>query len=67
MMHLRRLKQLNRLMPRLLASALIILLMQIQAWTPLDRKISDQFLRWHGPTKWDKHIVAIQIDCRYRL
>ena len=57
-------RQLNRLAPGLLASVLVILLMQIQAWTPLERKISDQFVRWHGPADWDNHIVVIQIDDR---
>ncbi|MGB3767481.1 MAG: CHASE2 domain-containing protein [Phormidesmis sp.] len=61
-MRLRRFKQLNRLIPGVLVSALVILLMQVHAWTLLEYKISDQFLRWHGPTPWDKGIVAIQID-----
>ena len=58
----RRLKRLSCLLPGLLASLLVIALMQIHAWAPLERKISDQMMRWRGSMPWDEAIVAIKID-----
>lgn len=62
MIYWRRLKRLKRLLPGLLASVLVIALMQIHAWSPLERKISDQLMRWRGPLAWDESIVAVKID-----
>ena len=63
-MRLGRLRKLKRLAPGLLASLLVIALMQIHAWAPLERKIDDQFFRWRGSLPWDDSIVAIKIDDR---
>ena len=63
-MRLGRLRKLKRLAPGLLASLLVIALMQIHAWAPLERKIDDQFFRWRGSLPWDDSIVAIKVDDR---
>ena len=60
-MSLRR-KHLNRLMPGLLASILVVLLMQLHAWAPLERMVQDRMMRWRGSMPWDSHIVMIKID-----
>lgn len=62
MTSIRRLKKLNRLMPGLLASALVILLMQLHAWTPLEQTVQTQMMRWRGAMPWDSHLVMIKID-----
>ena len=61
---IRRLKRLNRLMPGLLASALVIFLMQLHAWAPLERMVNNQLMRWRGPVRWDSRIVMVKIDDR---
>ena len=63
-MRWRRLRRLKRLLPGLLASLLAISLMQIHAWSPLERKIADQLMRWSGPVAWDEAIVAVKVDDR---
>ena len=62
MTRIRRLKKLNRLMPGLLASALVIFLMQLHAWAPLERMVNNQLIRWRGPVLWDSRIVMVKID-----
>ena len=59
---IRRLKRLNRLMPGLLASALVIFLMQLHAWAPLERMVNNQLMRWRGQVPWDSRIVMVKID-----
>lgn len=59
---LRRLKRLSQVMPSLLAVVSVILVMNIQAWTPLEHLVSTQMLRWRGAEPWDSRIVMVSID-----
>lgn len=58
----RRLKQFSHMMPSLLAVVSVILLMNIQAWTPLEHLVSTQLMRWRGAEPWDSRIVMVSID-----
>ena len=57
-----RLKRLSRMMPSLLAVAFVILLMNVQAWTPLEQWFSTQLMRWRGSEPWHSRIVMVSID-----
>ncbi|NJM96973.1 MAG: CHASE2 domain-containing protein [Phormidesmis sp. RL_2_1] len=59
---MKRLNSLVRVMPGLVAGMSIILLMKLQAWTPLERTVSTQLMRWRGPMAWDDRIVMVSID-----
>ncbi len=49
-------------MPSLLAVVSVILLMNIQAWMPLEHLVSTQLMRWRGAEPWDSRIVMVSID-----
>ncbi|MGC1308211.1 MAG: CHASE2 domain-containing protein [Phormidesmis sp.] len=58
----RRLKGLNRMMPGLIIGVGVVVLMQLQAWAPLERIVDSHLIRWRGATIWDSRIVMISID-----
>ncbi|MGB3296012.1 MAG: CHASE2 domain-containing protein [Phormidesmis sp.] len=57
-----RLKSLNQVMPSLLAVISVILLTNIQAWTPLENLVLTQLMRWRGAKPWHSSVVMISID-----
>lgn len=58
----RRFKGLNRLVPGLVASLVIVALMELNAWVPLERAVNNQMMLWRGEQPWDSRIVMISID-----
>lgn len=50
------------MVPGVIASGAVVLLMQLQAWSPLEEMANDQIIRWHGPRAWDSRIVMVSID-----
>ncbi len=62
MKNIRRFKQLARVMPGLMVGACVALLMQLHAWTPLERTATNYLMRWRGARTWDNRIVMISID-----
>ncbi|MBE9064896.1 CHASE2 domain-containing protein, partial [cf. Phormidesmis sp. LEGE 11477] len=55
-------KKFSRLVPGLIASGLVILLLSVQAWAPIERMVNNQVLRWQGAHGWDSRLVMISID-----
>lgn len=62
MKNIRRFKQLARVMPGLMVGSCVALLMQLHAWTPLERTAANYLMRWRGARAWDNRIVMISID-----
>ncbi|MEM9089997.1 MAG: CHASE2 domain-containing protein [Cyanobacteria bacterium P01_F01_bin.53] len=50
------------MMPGLVASILVVVLMKLHAWPPLERMVTTQMMRWRGPGAWDNRIVMVNID-----
>ncbi|MEO1391687.1 MAG: CHASE2 domain-containing protein [Cyanobacteria bacterium J06634_5] len=57
-----RLRGLNQMMPGLVASTLVIALMKLSAWTPLERVVTTQLIRLRGSRDWDSRIVMVSVD-----
>ena len=49
-------------MPGLIASGLVLLLLSVQAWAPIERMVSNQMIRWRGAHTWDSRLIMISID-----
>ncbi len=62
MKNIRRFKQLAPVVPGLLVGSCIALLMQLQAWQPLERTATNYLMYWRGTRAWDNRIVMISID-----
>ncbi|MEL6263322.1 MAG: CHASE2 domain-containing protein [Cyanobacteria bacterium J06626_6] len=58
----RRFKGFNRMVPGLMASLLVIMLMQLQAWEPIEQMVNNQIMRWRGANSWDPRLVMISVD-----
>ncbi|MEL6606142.1 MAG: CHASE2 domain-containing protein [Cyanobacteria bacterium J06614_10] len=58
----RRFKGFNRMVPGLMASLLVIMLMQLQAWEPIEQMVNNQIMRWRGANAWDPRLVMISVD-----
>jgi signal transduction histidine kinase/CheY-like chemotaxis protein len=50
------------MVPGLIASALVILLLKLNAWAALERSLTDQLMRFGNGGTWDSRIVMISID-----
>lgn len=58
----RRIQGINRMVPGLIASALVVALMQLNAWTPLERVVNNQMILLQGARDWDHRIVMVNVD-----
>ncbi|MFK8185703.1 MAG: CHASE2 domain-containing protein [Phormidesmis sp.] len=59
---MRRWKGLNRMVPGFIASVVVLALMQMNAWTGLERQINTQMMLWRGQVAWDSRIVMVSVD-----
>ncbi len=59
---IKQLSELTRMVPGLTASVLVVLLMQVQAWEPVERMLHNQVVRWRGASDWDSRLVMVNID-----
>ena len=50
------------MLPGLIASVLVVVLMQLQSWIPVERMVHNQVVRWRGASGWDSRIVMVNID-----
>ncbi|MEO0769287.1 MAG: CHASE2 domain-containing protein [Cyanobacteria bacterium J06649_4] len=57
-----RLRRLRHMVPGLIASASVVVLMNLQMWVPLEQMVSNQIMRWHGAQAWDSRVVMISVD-----
>ncbi|MEL6813611.1 MAG: CHASE2 domain-containing protein [Cyanobacteria bacterium J06598_3] len=62
MSFLRRIQGMNRMIPGLIASALVVALMKLNAWTPLERVVNNQMILLQGARHWDSRIVMVNVD-----
>ncbi|MEM6448772.1 MAG: response regulator [Cyanobacteria bacterium P01_D01_bin.105] len=55
-------KSISRMVPGLLASVVVLVLMQMNVWAGIERQINTQMMLWRGQLDWDSRIVMISID-----
>ncbi|MGB7249565.1 MAG: CHASE2 domain-containing protein [Phormidesmis sp.] len=55
-------KGLKPMIPGLLVGLIVVLLMKLNAWQPLERTVSAQMMRDRGSLGWDPRVVMISID-----
>ena len=53
---------LGRLIPGLLTSIVVVTMMKVNAWAPLERTVSNQMILWRGAQDWDSRIVMVSVD-----
>ena len=58
----RKLGFLTRMVPGFMVSALVVGLMEVGAWDPMERMVHNQVVRWRGANPWDERIVMVNID-----
>ncbi|MEL7511342.1 MAG: CHASE2 domain-containing protein [Cyanobacteria bacterium J06554_3] len=58
----RYIKRLNQLLPGLMTSLIVVVLLLLQTWLPLERMVSNQIMRWRGTYSWDSRLVMVSID-----
>jgi len=59
---MRQLKGLGRLVPGLIASLVVIALMQTNTWMGVERKINTQMMLWRGSLSWDSRLAMVSVD-----
>jgi signal transduction histidine kinase/DNA-binding response OmpR family regulator len=59
---IKRFQGLNRMVPGLIASLIVVTLIKLNALMPIERTVNNQMIRWRGASEWDSRIVMITID-----
>ncbi len=59
---LRQLKRLSRMVPGLMVSALVVLLLKLNTWLPVEHIATTQLMQWRGPVAWDSRVVMVSVD-----
>ncbi|WP_121969714.1 CHASE2 domain-containing protein [Leptolyngbya sp. BC1307] len=57
-----RFRWLHRIVPGLMVSLLVVMLLQLNAWVPMERIATSALMRWRGSVGWDSRVVMISVD-----
>ena len=55
-------KRLNRMVPGLMITLLVVVLLELNAWAAAERLATSQLMLWRGPLPWNSQVVMISVD-----